>query len=91
MNQFSHRKFLYTAELSATSTIFLKACGNPPEPGNKATTEQVVSADITPEQIPEREQVVLSYIPIVEAAASVIVKKKGFFAKYGMSDVVVLN
>lgn len=39
MNQFSHGKFLYTAELSAT-TIFLKACGNPPEP-KKATTEQV--------------------------------------------------
>ncbi len=32
MNQFfSRRKCLYTADVSAGSTIFLKACGNPPE------------------------------------------------------------
>lgn len=41
MKQFSGKKFLYTAELSATGTIFLKACGNPLELGNKATIEQL--------------------------------------------------
>ena len=41
MNQFSRKKFLYTAELSATGTIFTKACGNPSELGNEATIEQV--------------------------------------------------
>ena len=53
MNQFSRRKFLYTAGVSAESTIFLKACGNPPEPESEATTEQVETADISPEQMPE--------------------------------------
>ncbi len=53
MNQFSRRKFLHTAGVSAASTIFLKACGNPPEPGSEATTEQVETADISPEQMPE--------------------------------------
>ena len=41
MNQFSRKKFLYTAELSATSTIFIKACGNLSELRNEATIEQV--------------------------------------------------
>ena len=41
MNQFSRKKFLYTAELSATSTIFTKACGNLSELRNEATIEQV--------------------------------------------------
>lgn len=41
MKQFSRKKFLYTAELSATGTIFLKACGNRSELGNKTTIEQV--------------------------------------------------
>ncbi|WP_041619468.1 hypothetical protein [Stanieria cyanosphaera] len=53
MNQFSRRKFLHTVDVSAASTIFLKAGGNPPEPGSQATTEQVETADISPEQMPE--------------------------------------
>ncbi|MDJ0571111.1 MAG: hypothetical protein QNJ53_18965 [Pleurocapsa sp. MO_192.B19] len=53
MNQFSRRKFLYTAEVCAASAIFLKACGNPPEPGGEANTEEVETADISPEQMPE--------------------------------------
>ena len=89
MNQFSRRK--YTARLSTTSTISLKAYGDPPELGNEATTEQVETADINPEQMPETRQVALSYIPIVEAAALVTAKEKGFFAKYGMTDVELSN
>ena len=41
MNQFSRKKFLYTAQLSATGTIFAKACANPSELRNQATIEQV--------------------------------------------------
>lgn len=50
--------------------------------GGEATTEQLETADIiSPEQMPETTQAVLGYIPILEAAALVIAKEKGFFAK----------
>lgn len=53
MNQFSQRKFLHTADVSAASPIFLKAGGNLPESGSEATTNQVEKANISPEKIPE--------------------------------------
>ncbi len=43
--------------------------------------------NISPEQTPETTKVKLGYIPIVEAAPLIIAKEKGFFAKYGMTDV----
>ncbi len=38
---------------------------------------------------PETPTVKLGYIPIVESAAMIIAKEKGFFEKYGMTDVEV--
>ena len=89
MNHFSRRQFLRTAAISGFSTVFLKGClGNPPEPGETTATE-VETIEISPEQMPETTQVVLGYIPIVEAAPLIIAKEKGFFSKYGMTDVVI--
>ncbi|MEM7761465.1 MAG: hypothetical protein AAF298_25555 [Cyanobacteria bacterium P01_A01_bin.40] len=48
MNQFSHRKFLYTAGISAASIVFLKSCAiNPPTAtennnGEKQSQKQVL-------------------------------------------------
>nr|WP_319419055.1 ABC transporter substrate-binding protein [Pleurocapsa sp. FMAR1] len=82
MNQFPRRKFLYTAGVSAASAVLLNAClGNPPESGGETATEQAKPVDLSPEMMPETTQAVLGYIPIVEAAALVIAKEKGFFAK----------
>ncbi|MGB3695566.1 MAG: CmpA/NrtA family ABC transporter substrate-binding protein [Spirulinaceae cyanobacterium] len=86
--QFSRRKFLATAAASGASAVFLKGCfGNALEPGDNTATEQVKASDISPEMMPETTEVVLGYIPIVEAAALIIAQEKGFFAKYGMTDV----
>lgn len=95
--QVSRRKFIITAGASA-SAILLKGClGNPPEPGGgSASTSSSSSgtgatavpvANISPEQKPETTKVQLGYIPIVESAPLIIAKEKGFFAKYGMTDV----
>ncbi len=90
LSRFSRRKFLATAAASGASAVFLKGClGNPPEPGENTATEQVEAGDLSPEMTPETTKVVLGYIPIVEAAALVIAQEKGFFAKYGMTDVDV--
>lgn len=87
-NQVSRRKFIVTAGISA-SAVLLKGClGNPPETGNtgrKSSIEPV--ANIKPEQKPETTKAKLGYIPIVESAPLIIAQEKGFFAKYGMTEV----
>ncbi|KST65468.1 hypothetical protein BC008_41800 [Mastigocoleus testarum BC008] len=89
LSQFSRRRFLTTAAASRVSAVLLKAYGNPPEPSGTAATEKVEVADINPEMMPETTKVVLSYIPIVEAAPLVIAKERAFFAKYGMTNVEI--
>lgn len=88
MDRFSRRRFLVTAGVSTASATFLKSCAvNPPEATESNDTETVADVEISPEQMPETTQVKLGYIPIVEAAALVIAQEKGFFKKYGMSEV----
>lgn len=83
---FSRRRFLLTAGASVASSIFLKGClGNPPSPA--ALSPKAQALELPPEQVPETRTVRLGYIPIVEAAALVIAQEKGFFAKYGMTEV----
>jgi bicarbonate transport system substrate-binding protein len=88
MTNVSRRNFLITAGASAASTVFLHGCfGNPP--GISGLTEKVEALEISPEQKPETTTVKLGYLPILEAAPLVIAQYKGFFAKYGMKDVIV--
>ena len=96
--QFSRRKFIVTAGASAVSSILLKGClGNPPEPGATAgaggavpaaTSVMAVANEKRVEGI-ESTKIILGYIPIVEAAPLIIAQEKGFFAKYGMTEVTV--
>ncbi len=90
----SRRKFLTTATVSAASAVFLKGClGNPPEPsgGNApATPTQGASpGNIDPEMAPETPKAKLGFMPIFEAAPLIVAQEKGFFAKYGMTEVEV--
>jgi bicarbonate transport system substrate-binding protein len=92
MSEFSNvsrRKFLITAGTSAVGSVFLKGClGNPPEPGGTTTqTQPVAATNVSAADAPETTTVKLGYIPIVEAAPLIIAKEKGFFAKYGMTNV----
>ncbi|MCM1983920.1 CmpA/NrtA family ABC transporter substrate-binding protein [Lyngbya confervoides] len=85
----SRRKFLFTAGTAAASTIFLKGClGNPPAP--ESSSSQVTPAvNVGGGEAPETTTVKLGYIPIVESAALIIAKEKGFFARYGMTEVEI--
>jgi bicarbonate transport system substrate-binding protein len=91
MSSLSRRQFLITAGASATSAILLNGClGNPPS-ATRAGSPQAAAPEtpIAAEQAPETTQVKLGYIPIFEAAPLIIAKQKGFFAKYGMTEVDV--
>lgn len=92
MSNFSRRRFLTTTTASAAGAILLKGClGNPPEPTGAAssTTTTATPIALTPEITPETPKVKLGYIPIIEAAPLIIAQEKGFFAKYGMTEVEV--
>ncbi|MEG4970746.1 CmpA/NrtA family ABC transporter substrate-binding protein [Microcoleus sp. B6-A1] len=103
-DQFSRRKFIVTAGASALGSILLKGClGNPPEPGATAgggsgvgaggaipaATSVVAVANEKRVEGIESTKITLGYIPIVEAAPLIIAQEKGFFAKYGMTEVTV--
>ena len=88
LNQFSRRKFMMTVGVSAVSSVLLKGClGNPPD--STTQVQQVTATNISPAQAPETTRVKLGYIPIVESAPLIIAREKGFFAKYGMTNVEV--
>jgi bicarbonate transport system substrate-binding protein len=87
-SNYSRRRFLLTAGASAAASLLLKGClGNPPDPSGKTIAQTAPAANLSPEQKPETTKVNLGYIPIVEAAPLIIAQEKGFFAKYGMTDV----
>jgi len=89
-NNFSRRRFLVTAGATAVSSVLLKACtGNPPEDKPVATSTNAAKINLPADQVPEITKVKLGYLPIVEAAPLIIAKEKGFFAKYGMTDVEI--
>lgn len=89
-SKLSRRKFLATAGFSAASTVLLNGClGNPPNTTVTQSTVTNTSANLSEAETPETTSVQLGYIPIVESAPLVIALEKGFFAKYGMTNVVV--
>ncbi|MDX2211695.1 MAG: CmpA/NrtA family ABC transporter substrate-binding protein [Oculatellaceae cyanobacterium bins.114] len=94
MSNFSHltrRKFLATAGASATGAILLQGClGNPPASMVGAVeTTAAPASPVAAGDTPETTAVKLGYIPIVESAPLIVAQVKGFFAKYGMTQVEV--
>ncbi len=86
----SRRRFLQTAGTTAVASILLKGClGNPPEPEGSTSTPVNVTPFAGP--TPETPIAKLGFIPIFEAAPLIIAQAKGFFAKYGMTEVEVLK
>jgi bicarbonate transport system substrate-binding protein len=88
-HNFSRRRFLTTASATTMVSVLLKGClGNPPSDTPTATSPNTApSATTSTGEAPEVTAVKLGYLPIVEAAPLIIAKEKGFFAKYGMTDV----
>jgi nitrate/nitrite transport system substrate-binding protein len=85
MSQFSRRKFMLTAGVTAATSAFLNACTKSGDkPSSPATT--VASADA-----PEVTTAKLGFIALTDSAPLIIAKEKGLFEKYGMKDVEVLK
>ncbi len=95
MSQFSRRKFMLTAGITATASIFTNACSNKAE-GEKGSTTTTTSTTTTATTVaagdaPEVTTARLGFIPLTDSAPLIIAKEKGLFAKYGMKDVEILK
>jgi nitrate/nitrite transport system substrate-binding protein len=89
MSQFSRRKFMLTAGVTAATSVLLNACKQEGEPG--APTGSTPQASMAAEDKPEVTTAKLGFIALTDSAPLIIAKEKGLFAKYGMKDVEVLK
>ncbi|NKB17311.1 MAG: ABC transporter substrate-binding protein [Pseudanabaena sp. CRU_2_10] len=94
-SNYSRRKFLLTAGATAASSILLKGClGNPPpEAGlgsvSNTASQPAANSGVQSGQEPETPKAKLGYLPIVESAPLIVALEKGFFKKYGMTEVEI--
>ncbi|MBK1989569.1 ABC transporter substrate-binding protein [Sphaerospermopsis aphanizomenoides BCCUSP55] len=95
MSNISRRKFIITSSFAATTSILAHGCSssNP----KSATTDNAASStaqlanNTTVSNAPKVEttKAKLGFIALTDSAPLIIAKEKGFFAKYGMTDVEV--
>ena len=96
MSQFSRRKFILTAGVSAAASVLTNACS--PKSSTEANPTASKSPDggaspavVAPGDTPEVTTARLGFIPLTDSAPLIVAKEKGLFAKYGMKDVEVLK
>lgn len=79
MNQFSisRRRFLLTATASTLGAVALHGCSN--SAGQSSANQ--------PANGLETATVALGLLPVIDCAPLVVAQEKGFFAKYGLTDV----
>ncbi len=97
MTNLSRRKFIITAGITAASTLIAHGCSssgtNADNSSGGTTPSANPASNVTPANAPKVEttKAKLGFIPLTDASPLIIAKEKGFFAKYGMTDVEVLK
>jgi nitrate/nitrite transport system substrate-binding protein len=96
MTNLSRRKFIITAGITAASTLIAHGCsssGKNADSSGGTTPSASPASNVTSANAPKVEttKAKLGFIPLTDAAPLIIAKEKGFFAKYGMTDVEVLK
>lgn len=76
---------MITAGATAAGTLLLNACTS----GTNSTTPGVEAVDVDSADAPEVTSARLGFIALTDSAPLIIALEKGFFAKYGMTDVSV--
>ncbi|WP_008313485.1 CmpA/NrtA family ABC transporter substrate-binding protein [Leptolyngbya sp. PCC 6406] len=84
MTRLNRRRFLMTAGTAAAGTILLHSCSGGSNSGTTA-----VEVEIDPADAPETPAAKLGFIALTDSAPLIIASEKGFFAKYGMTEVLV--
>ncbi|MGB3200850.1 MAG: CmpA/NrtA family ABC transporter substrate-binding protein [Nodosilinea sp.] len=87
MSRLNRRKFLATAGTAAASAVLLHACSQ--GGSNQASSESAAEVALDPADAPETPTAKLGFIALTDSAPLIIAKVKGFYDKYGMTDVSV--
>ncbi|WP_071189517.1 CmpA/NrtA family ABC transporter substrate-binding protein [Trichormus sp. NMC-1] len=95
MSNISRRKFIITSSVAAATSILVHGCSS--SNSNSATTDSSASSNTklannsTVSNAPKVEttKAKFGFIALTDAAPLIIAQEKGFFAKYGMTDVEV--
>ncbi len=85
MSQYSRRRFLLTAGATTLATLVAHGCSS--SPSTPTATKSPAAAGDAPEVTTAK----LGFIALTDASPLIIAKEKGFFEKYGMTDVEVLK
>ena len=86
MTRLNRRRFLMTAGTAAAGTVLLHACSQGGSNEASAPAEVPTDASTDPPETPTAK---LGFIALTDSAPLIIAKVKGFFDKYGMTDVSV--
>jgi len=88
MTKFTRRQFIFTAGTAAAASALMHGCAS----SNSTATNSgstVPAANIDPADAPEVTAAKLGFIALTDAAPLIIAKEKGYFDRYGMTDVEV--
>ncbi len=86
MTRLNRRRFLMTAGTAAAGTVLLHACS---QGGADQAAETPTDVAVDPADAPEVTTAKLGFIALTDSAPLIIAKVKGFYDKYGMTDVSV--
>lgn len=92
MSNISRRKFIITTSVAAATSILVHGCSsNNSESATTDTSNTKLSNNSTVSNAPKVEttKAKLGFIALTDSAPLIIAKEKGFFEKYGMTDVEV--
>ena len=84
MPYISRRKFIVTAGVSTVGAIALNACGDSP-----TTTTPTPAVTTGTADTPETTKAKFGFIALTDSSPLIIAKVKGYFDKYGMTEVEV--
>ncbi|MBD2233550.1 CmpA/NrtA family ABC transporter substrate-binding protein [Phormidium tenue] len=87
MTRLNRRRFLMTAGTAAAGTVLLHACSQ--GESDSASSDTPTAAPANSSEAPETTTAKLGFIALTDSAPLIIAKVKGFFDKYGMTDVSV--
>jgi len=88
MNRLSRRQFIITAGATAAGTLLVHGCSSV---SSETPSSPRPAANINPADAPEVTTAKLGFIALTDAAPLIVAKEKGYFEKYGMTDVKVVK
>lgn len=88
MSKFSRRQFIVTAGAAAAGSLIMHGCSSASDNNTASSTP---AAEIDPAEAPEVTTAKLGFIALTDSAPLIVAKEKGYFDKYGMTDVEVIK